>query len=208
MWPGAATASPPGGGPKLTMPVPSSGAIAPGADFASERNDQFRVRADGGARFDDGTEWVDLRDDATDLITTSTGARLTLGGVWTDNSDRARKDALAPVNGRDVLARVNSLAISTWHYKAEDPSVRHMGAMAQDFYAAFAVGNDERHIAALDTGGVALAAIQGLHEIVQERECELQELRQENRRLEERLAALERRLGRVANLPLIAAEEK
>jgi hypothetical protein len=34
--------------------------------------------------------------------------------------------------------------------------------MAQDFYAAFGVGEDNRHITTIDEGGVALAAIKGL----------------------------------------------
>jgi hypothetical protein len=35
--------------------------------------------------------------------------------------------------------------------------------MAQDFYAAFSVGEDNRHITSIDEDGVALAAIQALH---------------------------------------------
>jgi len=35
--------------------------------------------------------------------------------------------------------------------------------MAQDFYAAFGLGTDERHIGTVDADGAALAAIQGLH---------------------------------------------
>ena len=35
--------------------------------------------------------------------------------------------------------------------------------MAQDFYAAFAVGKDDRGINSVDEEGVALAAIQGLY---------------------------------------------
>ena len=40
--------------------------------------------------------------------------------------------------------------------------------MAQDFYAAFNVGTNERHIAPIDESGVALAAIQGLNEKLEE----------------------------------------
>jgi hypothetical protein len=35
--------------------------------------------------------------------------------------------------------------------------------MAQDFYAAFGVGEDDKHITSLDEDGVALAAIKALH---------------------------------------------
>jgi hypothetical protein len=34
--------------------------------------------------------------------------------------------------------------------------------MAQDFYAAFDVGEDDRHIASIDEAGVALSAIKAL----------------------------------------------
>jgi hypothetical protein len=35
--------------------------------------------------------------------------------------------------------------------------------MAQDFYAAFGVGEDDKHITSIDEDGVALAAIKALH---------------------------------------------
>jgi len=41
--------------------------------------------------------------------------------------------------------------------------VRHVGPMAQDFYAAFKVGEDDKHITSIDEDGVALAAIKALH---------------------------------------------
>jgi len=40
--------------------------------------------------------------------------------------------------------------------------------MAQDFFAAFKVGEDDRHITEIDEGGVALAAIQGLNQKLEE----------------------------------------
>ena len=57
--------------------------------------------------------------------------------------------------------------------KAQSPSVRHVGPMAQDFHAAFGLGGDDKHINTVDADGVALAAIQGLHQIVQEQQTEL-----------------------------------
>jgi len=150
------------------------------ADFASQRYDQFRVRANGGARFDvNNAEWVEIYDGGTHLIETSTGAYLTLGGVWTDSSDRDLKENLAPVDGQEVLARLTDLPITTWNYEAEGPSIRHMGPVAQDFYATFGLGQDERHIAPLDTGGVALAAIQALYEHTQALEAENVALREQ-----------------------------
>jgi hypothetical protein len=160
------------------------------ADFASQRYDQFRVRANGGARFDvNNDEWVQIYDDGTHLIETSTGAYLTLGGAWTDSSDLDLKENLAPVDGQEVLARLADLPITTWNYQAEGPSIRHMGPVAQDFYAAFGLGQDERHLAPLDTGGVALAAIQALYEHAQALEAENVALREQVTALRQENAA-------------------
>jgi phage shock protein A len=63
--------------------------------------------------------------------------------------------------------------------------------MAQDFKAAFNLGNDDKRITSIDADGVALAAIQGLNQKLNERESELAELRNENADLESRLAELE-----------------
>lgn len=108
-------------------------------------------------------------------------------------SDRNAKEQFKPVNAREVLEKVSALPISEWQYKAQGG--RHIGPMAQDFHAAFAVGPDERHIATVDADGVALAAIQGLHELVREREREVKLLREQNDSLAARLAEIERALG-------------
>jgi hypothetical protein len=60
--------------------------------------------------------------------------------------------------------------------------------MAQDFYSAFGVGPDDKHIAVGDEGGVALAAIQGLNEKL---EAKSQRLEAENADLKARLERLE-----------------
>jgi hypothetical protein len=67
--------------------------------------------------------------------------------------------------------------------------------MAQDFHAAFSVGRDERHIASVDADGVALAAIQGLREIMREKDEETARLQEENKILAARLEEIERALG-------------
>ncbi len=45
--------------------------------------------------------------------------------------------------------------------------------MAQDFYAAFKLGEDSRHITTVDAEGVALAAIQALYKKVTDENKEL-----------------------------------
>jgi hypothetical protein len=80
------------------------------------------------------------------------------------------------VSGREVLEQLDGVPIATWNYKAQDKSIRHIGPMAQDFAAAFKVGGDEHGISTVDADGVALAAIQGLHEALREKDARIQAL--------------------------------
>ena len=92
------------------------------------------------------------------------GARLASGtGAWAAYSDRNGKHAVEPVDPHDVLARVVAMPIATWQWTAEAGRVRHMGPMAQDFKAAFELGDSDKQIVTVDADGVALAAIQGLN---------------------------------------------
>jgi len=163
------------------------------ADVASERNDQFRSRANGGARFDvNNGRWVNIWDNgAGRLINTSTGAFLSTGGAWTNASDRGQKQNFAPVEGREVLEALSQVPISTWNYIAQEPGIRHMGPVAQDFHAAFGLGEDERHISTVDADGVALAAIQELYAQTQALEAENAAQQEQIDDLEARLSALE-----------------
>jgi hypothetical protein len=161
-------------------------------DFASVREDALRVRFNGGATFVVNDDyWVRFWGTGTHLIDASNGAHLTTGGVWTNGSDRDTKENFAPVEGKEVLRQLARLAICTWNFKGENPSVRHMGPMAQDLYVAFGLGGDDKSIGTVDADGVALAAIQGLHRIVQEKESRISILEQRNTDLEDRLKALE-----------------
>jgi hypothetical protein len=111
---------------------------------------QFLARASGG---------FTLYTNAASTV----GAQLAAGsGTWASLSDRNVKTNIAPLDDATVLAKVAQLPISRWSYKTEH-GVRHVGPMAQDFYAAFKVGEDDRHITSIDEDGVALAAIKALH---------------------------------------------
>ena len=114
---------------------------------------------------------------------------LTAGGLWVNTtfvsaSDRNLKENFQPVDARAVLDKVAALPLTEWNYK-QDPATRHVGPMAQDFHAAFGLGPDDKHIATVDADGVALAAIQGLNQKVEEQ-------RAENAELKSRLVALEK----------------
>lgn len=162
------------------------------ADIASTSNDQFIVRASGGIWFGT-TSSPSIPSDR--FINTSTGAYLSNGGTWTNASDRDTKENFASVDGQEMLKRLAATPITTWNYKAEDPSIRHMGPMAQDFYATFDLGESERHISTVDADGVALAAIQGLYQLLQEKDAQMAAQQQRIDDLEARVAALEQAAG-------------
>jgi hypothetical protein len=118
------------------------------------------------------------------------------GKGYNNNSDRNAKANFGGVDGLEVLRKVARLPITSWNYKTDPASVRHIGPMAQDFKAAFGLnGEDDTHINSLDAQGVALAAIQGLYRLVQEKDARIQGLEAQNQALAARLADLERRLA-------------
>ena len=126
-------------------------------------------------------------------------------GTITGSSDRNVKEHFASVNPRDVLEKVSALPITEWNYKADNETLRHIGPMAQDFYSAFNVGLDDKHISMVDADGVALAAIQGLNQKLEEtrqaartKDEEILALKQQNDALAERLNELEKTVSHLA----------
>ena len=85
-------------------------------------------------------------------------------------SDRNIKANIEPVDQKEILARVAKMPIQKWNYKADDPSVRHIGPMAQDFHAAFDVGDSDKTIYTVDGNGIALASIQALYQMIQDKD--------------------------------------
>ncbi|HEY5913576.1 MAG TPA: tail fiber domain-containing protein, partial [Verrucomicrobiae bacterium] len=116
--------------------------------------------------------------------------------IFNPTSDRAAKENFTPVNASEVLEKLAALPLSEWNFK-QDASAHHLGPVAQDFYAAFGLGTDDKHISTVDADGVALAAIQGLNQKVESENAALRdELRGKEAELEAlkaRLEALERR---------------
>ncbi len=120
----------------------------------------------------------------------SSGARLTAGGVWTNASSRSLKTAFEAIDPLAVLAKVADLPVQGWRYKVEDASTRHIGPVAEDFQRLFGLGDGES-IGTVDADGVALAAIQGLVQKMDQalaaKDAEIAELRQELRSLKDSL---------------------
>jgi len=159
--------------------------------LASSGVDQFIVRAAGHLFL---TTTSNLPADLG-LINTSTGAYLTNGGIWTNNSDRSLKENFRPVDTTEVLEKLSAIPVTTWNYKSADQSVRHIGPVAQDFHAAFNVGDDDRHLNSVDTGGVAFAAIQGLYRIIKEQTEKIRTLEDSSRLQMELLEGMRREIA-------------
>ena len=172
----------------------------------SSAADQFVVRAAGGFWFGNSSGTISIPSGHFIETTANGGAYLGTDGNWHNPSDRNIKTNIDPIKATEVLGKVAELPVSSWSYKVEDPSVRHIGPMAQDFYAAFRLGKDDRFISALDETGVALAAIQGLNQIEKEQESEISALRGEVAELRKKAIAQQEAMRRWENR--LAAIEK
>ena len=94
-----------------------------------------------------------------------------------------------------MLEKLARVPITRWNYKWEDDNdVPHLGPMAQDFKAAFYPGRDDKSITTLEFDGVALAAIQGLNQKVEEQRAENAELKQELTELKKLMDRLNQKL--------------
>lgn len=108
------------------------------------------------------------------VCTINNNGTIAANGV-TVGSDRNSKENFRPLDFQTILAKVTSLPVTEWNYKADGNAVQHIGPMAQDFYSSFGLdGVDDKHISVVDEGGVALAAIQGLNQKVEEKEARIQ----------------------------------
>ena len=130
------------------------------------------------------------------------GTIFSVGNITTDgnviaqgvtlSSDRNVKENFASLDAQTILEKVAALPLTEWNYKTDDAEQKHIGPMAQDFHAAFGLnGGDDKHISVVDEGGVALAAIQGLNQKLDEKDLEIQTLKQQNDSLGQRLNELE-----------------
>jgi hypothetical protein len=114
-----------------------------------------------------------------DPIVHSSGALLTSGGTWTNASDANLKENFQPVDGEELLEKIEQLLIMEWNYKIESDEVKHIGPTAQDFKATFGVGPNDKTISTIDPSGIALAAIKELHRQNKVLSASNQELRDE-----------------------------
>ncbi len=145
-------------------------------DMVVNQPNQFTVRSTGGVYFYTSTNFA-------------AGQQLMAGGSqWLGHSDVNKKHLFRDVAGEDVLGKLAAMAVQEWSYKTQDAAIRHVGPTAQDFHAAFGLGEDPLYIGHMDIDGIALAGVKAL----EARTRELNErLTRENDELRARLTRLE-----------------
>jgi hypothetical protein len=151
-------------------------------------NNQFIARGCGGIKFFTSQNL-------------SSGVQIAAGGgSWSSVSDRNRKEHFLDLDGEDVLSRLRNVPVSTWNYIAQEDSVRHMGPMAQDFAAAFGLGEDSLMINTVDIDGVNMAGVKALTTRTDALRTENEQLRAENARQAAQIADLRARMERLEAL--------
>jgi len=128
--------------------------------FSSVRGDILSLRSTGG-----------------NAIVAYGGATLTTGGVWANASSFEKKTDFEELDAQSILETLARLPVRRWRYKVEPETVKHFGPTAEDFHAAFQLGQSSETIGTVDADGVALAAIQGLYELVKEQQTEIEQMR-------------------------------
>jgi len=165
-------------------------------EFRSIIKNEFAVRATEGVRF--VTAVSPTAGGAGVVGAPTAGATLVAGSsTWSTLSDRNAKENFSPVDTRQVLEKVVALPLETWNYKTQEDSIRHIGPMAQDFHAAFGTGQNNKTITTVDADGVALAAIQGLYQLVQDQRALLQKQQAE---LQKQQAELQKQQTEITTL--------
>ncbi|MCH7877972.1 MAG: tail fiber domain-containing protein [candidate division Zixibacteria bacterium] len=153
--------------PGVASPIP----------FKSSVSNSFNARATNGFYF--LTACDSVFDPASGI---GTGVYVPPGGsAWLTASHSSVKRNIRAVDETDILEKLSQLSINQWSYKTQDASIEHIGPMAEEFYAIFGVGDNDRTISSLDPAGVSLAAAKALIK--------------ENNELKDRLDRLEKLVG-------------
>lgn len=163
----------------------------PNLHFDSDGENKFMVRAAGGTVFYSST-------DLTAGVQLAAG-----GGAWMSVSDSTKKENFQAVDGEKVLQQLKGVDVTSWNYIAQDDSIRHIGPMAQDFYATFGYGESDTTITTTDIDGVNLAALQALmvrYEALEEEVSAYEGWQAERAQLLEERDALEERILRMETL--------
>lgn len=144
------------------------------SDLFIEANRNVKLRLDQG-KLANGVFEVQDEDGIPILQLFEETGELLITGPLTELSDVNQKINTSSIDAKAILARLMKVPIYHWAYR-DSPEVPHIGPMAQDFFAAFHLGKNDTSISTIDRDGVALAAIQGLYKLIQEKDMEISKL--------------------------------
>ncbi len=130
--------------------------------FADNR---WLVRSSGGATF------------YTDSLMAS-GARLPAGASsWSPVLDSLNMTDFRPVDRRALFDALVQMRVREYSLTTQDPSIRHIGPVAQDFHKLLGYGESNTAINSGDIDGVLLAAVQALYEQNRLQQAEIEALK-------------------------------
>jgi hypothetical protein len=147
-------------------------------DDPSTAGEELKIRRNGEVRIGPPPGTILLQPDGDIVIT----------GTLMEVSSRTSKEGFVTLEPRAVLEKIAAMEVVEWSYK--DQAARHVGPMAEDFRTAFGLGENDTTLSPRDVAGVALLALQGLHQEVEARDAEIERLHEEMAELRAMVEAL------------------
>jgi tetrahydromethanopterin S-methyltransferase subunit H len=92
------------------------------------------------------------------------------------------------------LKGVIAIRRSRWRFKGAETQT-YIGPTAQCYFKTIALGVGDKTISAMDSSGVALAVIEGLHKMLKDKDAKLDALESATSQGREKIAAIEKRLS-------------
>jgi hypothetical protein len=126
---------------------------------------QFRVRARG-------VTWFYSNSSQTTGVTLASNSN-----AWASTCDSLNKEDFREVDRRELLEQLAALRVRNYKMRDQDDGTRHIGPVAQDFHAAFGVGENNTSINMADADGVLFAAVQALYEQNLAQQAEIEALK-------------------------------
>ncbi len=149
-------------------------------DFTQRTNQNFTLSKSGSGGFE--------------MEITPTGDVHARGDVFARGvmltSSRAAKTDFTEIKTSDVMKKLTQVNVEEWRYKEADKNDRHISPMAEDFYALFKLGPDNKHINPNDLASVALIAAKELQKKSDALNVETNALKADNTLLKEQTLAL------------------
>jgi hypothetical protein len=96
-----------------------------------------------------------------------------------------------------VLDRLNAMPVFYYEMKHSKSPIRYLGPTAQDFKAAFGLGDSETMIATGNEAGVTIAATQALYRKLKDDEAKIATLQRQLAKQDAAMASLQLRLTRL-----------